>query len=114
MLSKITQFAPKLLSGLATAANRLFHRIAEPARSNLLTAALADLPRTRSERLAENARLRQLLIVLHRQVKLPRLTWRERLSLLFLAHWAPNWKHTRNYSAVLPTGCWRGSISSVW
>jgi putative transposase len=94
MLSKITQFATKLLSRLATAANHLFRRITEPARSNIVTATLADLPRTRLELLAENSLLRQQLIVLHRQVKTPRLTWRERLSLLFLAHWAPNWKHT--------------------
>jgi putative transposase len=40
------------------------------------------------------ALLRQQLIVLHRQVKTPRLTWRERLSLLFLARWASNWKQT--------------------
>ena len=25
-------------------------------------------------------------------MKTPRLTWRERLSLLFLARWVPNWK----------------------
>ncbi len=27
-------------------------------------------------------------------MKTPRLTWRERLWLLFLAHWVPNWKQT--------------------
>ena len=47
----------------------------EPAQSNLMTGTLADLPRNRSELLAENALLRQQLIVLHRQVKTPRLMW---------------------------------------
>ena len=70
----------------------MFRLITEPAQSNIVTGTLADLPRSRSELLAENALLRQQLIVLHRQVKTLRLTWRERLSLLFLGHWVPNWK----------------------
>ena len=94
MLSKLTQFAKKLWSRLSTAANKLLHSILEPAHFNLVTGTLADLPRSRWELLAENALLRQQLIVLHRQVKTPRLTWRERLSLLFLARWVPNWKQT--------------------
>jgi putative transposase len=53
---------------------------------------LADLPRSRAELLAENALLRQQLIVLGRRAKTPRLTWRERLSLVFLACWVANWK----------------------
>jgi len=92
MLSQLTQFAKKLWSRLSTAANQLFRRITQPARSNLVTSTLADLPRRRSELLAENALLRQQLIVLHRQVKTPRLTWRERLSLLFLTRWVSNWQ----------------------
>ncbi len=94
MLSSLAQFAKKLWSRLATAANHLFRRITEPARSNILTATLADLPRTRSELLAENALLRQQLIVLCRQVRTPRLRWRERLSLLFIARWVSNWKQS--------------------
>lgn len=58
MLSKFTQFAKKLLSRLTTAANQLFRRITEPARANIVTARLADLPRRRLELLAENALLR--------------------------------------------------------
>ena len=69
MLSKLTQFAKKLWSRLTTAANQLFRRILEPVHSNVVTATLADLPSSRTELLAENALLRQQLIVLHRQVK---------------------------------------------
>ena len=66
--------------------------LTEPARPNLVTGTLADLPRSRAELLAENALLRQQLMVLRRTTKTPRLTWRERLSLVFLARLVPNWK----------------------
>jgi putative transposase len=92
MLSQLTRCAEKLFSRLSSAANQLFRRITEPARSNMVTGTLADMPRSRAELLAENVLLRQQLIVLHRRTKTPRLTWRERLSLLFLAHWVANWK----------------------
>ena len=59
----------------------------------MVTGTLADLPRSRAELLAENALLRQQLIVLHRRTKTPRLTSRERLSIVFLARWVANWKH---------------------
>jgi hypothetical protein len=78
MLSRLMHFAQKLLSRLATAANQLFRRISEPAHANLVTGTLADCPRCRLELLAENAFLRQQLIVLGRQVKTPRLMRRER------------------------------------
>ncbi len=92
MLSYLTQCAKQLWSRLTSAANQLFRRITQPASPNVVTGTLADLPRSRAELLAENALLRQQLIVLHRQVKTPRLTWRERLPFLFLARWVPNWK----------------------
>ena len=74
MLTRLTRCAKQLWSKLSTAANQFFGRITEPAQSNLVTGTLADLPRSHSELLAENALLRQQLIVLHRQVKTPRLT----------------------------------------
>jgi putative transposase len=57
-----------------------------------VTGTLADLPRGRAELLAENALSRRQLIVLGRRTKTPRLRWRERLSLVFLARWVSNWK----------------------
>ena len=92
MLTRLTRCAKQLWSKLSTAANQFFGRITEPAQSNLVTGTLADLPRSRAELLAENALLRQQLIVLHRHTKTPRLTWRERLTLLLLAHGVPSWK----------------------
>jgi hypothetical protein len=82
MLSQLTRFAKQLWSRLSTAANHFFRRFTQPVSSNLVTGTLADLSHRRSELLAENALLRQQLIVLHRQVKSPRLTRRDRLSLL--------------------------------
>jgi hypothetical protein len=67
-------------------------RFTKPARPNLVTGTLADLPRRRTELLAENALLRQQLIGLRRYTKTPRLTWPEPLSLVFFARWVPNWK----------------------
>ncbi len=92
MLSQLTRCAKNLWSRLSSAANQLLRRLTQPARPNLVTGTLADLPRSRAELLAENALLRQQLIVLGRRTKRPRLTWEERLSLLFLARWVPNWK----------------------
>jgi transposase InsO family protein len=93
MLVHLKQCAKNLLSRLAAAANQLFRSVTQPVRLKVLTGTLVDLPLTRSELIAENALLRQQLVVLHRQVKTPRLTWRDRLSLLLLARWVPNWQH---------------------
>ncbi len=81
MLSQLTRCATSLWARLSSAANQFFRRLMRPAHPNLVTGTLA-----------ENALLRQQLIVLGRLTKTPRLTWRERLSLLFLARWAHNWK----------------------
>src|SRR5258707_13556565 len=92
MLSQLTRCAKNLWARLLFAASQFFHRLTEPARPNLVTGSLADLPRSRAQLLAENALLRQQSIVLRRNTKTPRLTWPERLSLGFLSRWVPNWK----------------------
>jgi putative transposase len=92
MLSQLTRYAKNLWARLSSAARQLLRRLTEPARSNLVTGTLADLPRSRAQLLAENALLRQQLIVLGRNTKTPRLAWRERVWLVFLARWVPNWK----------------------
>src|SRR5258708_25693463 len=82
MLSQLTRCARNLWARLSSAASQFFRRLTEPARPNLVTGTLADVPRSRAERLAENALLRQQLIVLHRNTKTPRLTWPERFMLV--------------------------------
>jgi hypothetical protein len=59
----------------------------------LIEATLADLIRTKPELIAENAFLRQQLIVLERQVKHPTFTPLERGLLVALASRVPLWKH---------------------
>jgi len=50
----------------------------KPNRTSLARGAAADLIRNRSDLILENALLRMQLIVLERQVKRPKLTWRDR------------------------------------
>jgi transposase InsO family protein len=92
MFGRLAHFAKRIWDGLASAASRLFRRLTQPARSNPLTGTLADLPRSRAQLLAENVFLRQQLAVLHRQTRTPQLSKRDRLALLLLARWVPNWK----------------------
>jgi hypothetical protein len=53
---------------------------------------IADLGRSRSELMAENALLRQQLIILKRQVKRPACTHRDRIFLVLLARVIRAWK----------------------
>jgi hypothetical protein len=51
-----------------------------------------DLTRSKSE-LIENALLRRQLAVLNRQVERPKLTWRDRSIIVFLASKLRGWQH---------------------
>ncbi|MBK9745807.1 MAG: hypothetical protein IPO91_03420 [Chloroflexi bacterium] len=53
---------------------------------------LADIKRSKSELIVENAFLRQQLIVLQRQTKRPVLTPRDRGLLVLLASRFPRWR----------------------
>ncbi len=77
----------KLVAALIIALGRAIRRLLRPARSGamLVIGAAGDLTRTRSELLAENAMLRQQVIVLRRNIKQPRLHRDDRLLLLALA-----------------------------
>ena len=92
MLSHLTCFAQRVWNRLASAAHQLLRRLTRPALPASLTSTLADLPRNRTQLLAENVFLRQQLAVLQRQTKKPRLSGRDRLSLLLLAPWVHNWR----------------------
>ena len=59
---------------------------------SLASGILSDLTRSRSDLIAENALLRQQLIVLHRQVKRPLLIRRDRFHLVLLACCTRFWK----------------------
>jgi hypothetical protein len=63
-----------------------------PLTSSLPLETLADLGRSKSELVAENALLRQQLIILKRQVKRPACTKTDRLLLVLLARVVRTWK----------------------
>ena len=64
----------------------------KPASSVLIIGILSDLTRSRADLIAENALLRQQLIVLNRQNKRPQLTNLDRFRLVFLSHFTKFWK----------------------
>ena len=63
-----------------------------PLRSSFLLGTLADLGRSNSELIAENALLRQQLIILQRQVKRPACTKMDRVLLVLLARLVRSWQ----------------------
>ncbi len=65
-----------------------------PLTSTLPLGTLADLARSTSELIAENALLRQQLIVLKRQVNRPACTKADRFLLVLLARVVRAWKQT--------------------
>ena len=70
----------------------LYVRWTQLPQSSVALGGTLDLPRSRSELLLENALLRQQLVIPQRHVKKPRLTRRDRFSLLLLASHFPSWK----------------------
>jgi putative transposase len=64
----------------------------KPLTSSLPLGTLADLGRSKSELIAENALLRQQLIMLKRQVKRPVCTKADRILLVLLARVVRSWK----------------------
>jgi putative transposase len=73
----------------------LHHRFVgwtKPDTTSLLLLTLTDLARSRAELVAENALLRQQLIILRRQVKRPACTKTDRMLLVLLARAVRTWK----------------------
>src|SRR5215831_18540898 len=63
-----------------------------PDTTSLLLGTLSDLSRSNSELVAENAFLRQQVIILRRQVKRPACTKKDRMLLVLLASMVRAWK----------------------
>jgi hypothetical protein len=64
----------------------------KPLSSSLPLETLADLGRSKSQLIAENALLRQQLIILHRQVKRPVCSKADRTLLVLLARLVHTWE----------------------
>ncbi len=69
-----------------------FRRLTLPPRDSPVLETLADFTPSKTELIAENALLRQQLVILHRQIMHPRLNRRDRFWLLVLASQVANWK----------------------
>ena len=78
----------------------------KPLGTSLPLATLADLGRSKSELIAENALLRQQLIILKRQVKRPVCTKTDRVLLVLLARLVRAWQQTS--CSFNQTPCSRG------
>jgi hypothetical protein len=85
ILSRLKRF-------IGTSVKVLCVRWTKPLTSSLPFGTIADLGRSRSELMAENALLRQQLIILKRQVKRPACTHRDRIFLVLLARAVRAWK----------------------
>jgi putative transposase len=73
----------------------LHHRFViwtKPVTTSLMLGTLTDLARSKSELVAENALLRQQLIILYRRVKRPTCTKTDRMLLVLLARMVRTWK----------------------
>ena len=76
----------------ARAFRRRLLTISRPVTTPLIAGTLADLARSKPELLAENALLRQQLVILRRSVKRPRCTPADRVLLVLLASRVRTWR----------------------
>jgi putative transposase len=81
----------RLLDGCLDALSSRLTRWTKPLGASLPLATLTDLGRSKSELLAENALLRQQLIILRREVKRPTFTRTARILLVLLARLVRTW-----------------------
>lgn len=88
-----------MFSTFWSACKNLFNRIKETIKKatksdtvSLAANAVTDMTRSRKDLVAENAMLRQQLIVLNRQVKRPKFTVGDRIRLTLLTRFTQFWK----------------------
>lgn len=93
MSNPSNRFSP-FLARLISTLEQVFLHLSQPTRYSLTLATVADLPRSKTQLIAENALLRQQLIILHRQVKKPHFSQSDRLWLVLLASRVHQWKDT--------------------
>ena len=84
----------RLVQSIFNALEQDFLHLTLPCHHSLVLTTALDLTRPRAELIAENALLRQQLIILHRQIKKPRFTQADRLWLVLLASRVRSWKPT--------------------
>jgi len=82
----------QLVVRLVTFFEHAFLRLTQPSRHLIVLSTVADLTRNKADLMAENALLRQQLIVLNCKVKKPAVSQSDRLWLVLLASRVKNWK----------------------
>jgi putative transposase len=82
----------RLKDGCLDALSSRFTRWTKPLGTSLPLATLTDLGKSKSQLIAENALLRQQLIVLRREVKRPTFTRTDRMLLVLLARLVQTWQ----------------------
>ena len=92
LLSHLFELLIQIIRNVLNHLNDWFKTKTKPNSERLAVGAAFDLTRSKSELMAENALLRQQLIVLNRQIKRPQLTQHDRLRLVFLASLVQRWK----------------------
>jgi len=92
MLIRLFRRCAQLGRSLARALRQRLVAVTKPAEPAMVAGALADLVRSRPALVAENAFLRQQLLVLRRSVKRPRCTPADRALLVLLASRLRAWR----------------------
>ncbi len=85
-------FPFSVLHLVAVAAIKWIKQLTRPTTGFVETDLVLDVTRSKRELIAENALLRQQLIILRRRQKRPPLSNWDRLKLLFWARLTPSWK----------------------
>ncbi len=91
-MHRILTFITRVTGYCLRSLNDRFVAWTKPNTSSLLLGTLTDQARNKSELVAENALLRQQLIILRRQVKRPACTKTDRMLLVLLARMVRTWK----------------------
>ena len=92
MLTRLFRRCAQHGRSLARALGQRLHTATKPAEQDLVVGALADLVRSGPAFVAENAFLRQQLLILRRSVKRPRCTPVDRALLVLLASRLRAWR----------------------
>lgn len=85
VMARVVTSLRRLKDGCLHALSARFARWTKPLNTSLSLQTMADLGRSKSELIAENALLRQQLIILKRRVKRPPVTRADRMLLVLLA-----------------------------
>ena len=91
-MNSLFTFVQRCINPLWHVIQQALRQWTKPDKRSLLLNAALDLDRTRFEMMLENALVRQQIIILERQSKRPRLSWRDRALLVLLASKLRAWK----------------------